>query len=142
MSAALGAEFALQAGLYAHLLADADLQTHLGTPPRIYDRPKRDAAFPFLTFGRSETTPSDADDTVWEHVTHVHVWSRYGGRQEAKTLVAALRKSLHDAPLTLDGLSLIHLRAVYADVFRGPDGRTTQGIVRLRAVTETSDNGA
>ncbi len=136
MAAVLGADFAVQAGLYAHLTGDADLQAHLGDPMRLYDVPPADPVFPFATFGRAETTPSDADDAVLEHVVHLHAWSRYGGRQEAKAIIAALRTSLQDATLSLDGHRLIHLRAVYADVFRLPDGRTVQGILRLRVVTE------
>ncbi len=136
----LGPDWALQAALYAHLAGDAALTAHLGDPLRLYDVPPWDPVFPFAVFGRAEATPSDADDGVVEHVVHVHVWSRYGGRQEAKAIAAALRASLEAAPLTLpagfEAWRLVSLRPVYTDVFRGTDGRTTQAIIRLRAVTE------
>lgn len=139
---ALGPDWALQATLYAHLTGDPALTTHLGHPVRLYDVPPADPIFPFAVFGRSEATPSDADDAVVEHVVHLHVWSRYGGRQEAKAVAAALRASLEAAPLALpagfETWRLVSLRPVYTDVFRGPDGRTAQAIVRLRAVTEVA----
>ena len=47
-----------------------------------------------------------------------------------------MRARLHGADLALDGWRLVNLRVTYADVFRAADGRTVQGVLRVRAVTE------
>lgn len=133
----MSADWALQTAVRAHVLGDATLLTLLGDPPRVYDQPPRDAVFPFLTFGRAETRPLDADAPgALAHVLHLHVWSRYGGRKEVKDIIAALRASLADASLAVAGHALVSLRVTFTDVLRAPDGRTSQGILRLRAVTQ------
>ncbi len=63
------------------------------------------------------------------------VYSRSADREEAAQIVGALRGALHDAALTLADGRLVSLRAVYSDVLKS-DGRTFQGLLRLRAVTE------
>lgn len=128
------AEWALQKGVRATLLADAGVTALLGDPPRVHDEPPDDPIFPYVTFGRSETRPGDGEGLL-EHVLHLHVWSRYGGRKEAKEVVGGLRAALDGAAPALAGFSLTGLRVVFADVLRAADGRTTQAIVRLRALT-------
>ena len=46
-----------------------------------------------------------------------------------------MRSALHHAALTLEDGTLVSLQAVYSDVLKS-DGRTFQGVLRLRAVTE------
>lgn len=135
------AEWAVQAAIHAQLSSDADVQALLGTPPRLYDRVPKGAEFPYVVYGRSETTPEDADPgTAVEHISHLHVWSRYGGRREVKEAVGAVRDALHYADLTLDGWRLVSLRVTYADIFRGPDGFTSQGVLRLRGLVEPASS--
>lgn len=57
-------------------------------------------------------------------------------RAHPHDVVAALRAALHNAPLAVSGRTLVFLFAQFADVFRSGDGRTTHGILRLRAMTE------
>ncbi len=131
----MSADRALAASLRAAALADEDVQAVLGA--RIYDEPPADVAFPYATLGRVETRASDAQGVdALDHAVTLHVWSRYGGRAEALDAIGALRNALHDAALTVDGRRLVLLYAVYADVFRAGDGRTTHGVLRLRALTE------
>ena len=93
--------------------------------------------FPYVTLGRMESRPTDAGLTeALEHAVTLHVWSRYGGRAEALDVIAAMRAVLHNAALAVEGRKLVLLFAVFADVFRSGDGRTTHGVLRLRAVTE------
>lgn len=130
-------EWALQTGIRAALLADPGVAALLGAPPRLYDEVPEEAVFPYLTFGRAESAPEDGDDApLLTHVVHLHVWSRYGGRKEAKEALAAVRAALHGQDLALEGCRLVSLRATFADVLRAADGRTTQAILRLRAMTE------
>jgi len=133
----MSAELALAAAVRAAAMADVTVQAQLGDPARIYDDPPPDVAFPYVTVGRVESRPADAaDSAALEHGLTLHVWSRYGGRAEALACVAALRGALHNAPLAIEGRRLVLLFAQFADVFRSGDGRTTHGVLRLRAITE------
>lgn len=135
----MSAETALVAALRAAASADAAVQALLGQPARFYDDPPPDPAFPYATLGRVETRPADASGgDALEHGVTLHVWSRYGGRAEALDIVAALRGALHNAALPVAGRRLVLLFATFADVFRSGDGRTTHGVLRLRAITEAA----
>jgi len=133
----VSAEKALLEALRVALLADAGVQTALGDPARIYDEPPVDVVFPYVTLGRMESRAVDASATdALEHAVTLHVWSRYGGRAEALDVIGAMRAVLHNAALTIEGRKLVLLFAMFADVFRSGDGRTTHGVLRIRAVTE------
>lgn len=116
-------------------LADANVQTVLGA--RIYDDHPPDPIFPYMTIGRIESRSADsALAEALEHSATLHVWSRYGGRAEALDAVHALRAALHDQDIAIAGRSLVLLLATFSDVFRAGDGRTTHGVLRLRAITQ------
>jgi hypothetical protein len=130
------AEQALASAVRARLLADAGVANLLGVSPRIYDEPPPQPVYPFATLGEASSTPRDcAGVEGLEHGLTLHVYTRYGGRPEALTVIAALRAALHDQALTLDGRRLVFLYAVFADVFR-LDPRTTHAVLRLKALTE------
>lgn len=133
----MSAERALAAAIRARALADAGVKAALGDPARLYDDPPPDPVFPYLTIGRIETRAADASGVAaLDHAVTLHVWSRHGGRAEALDVIAALRAALHDAPLSVAGCKLIFIFVQFADVFRAGDGRTTHGVLRLRALTE------
>ena len=133
----MSAERALAAAIFAALAASADVKAVLGDPARLYDDPPPDPVFPYMSIGRFESKPADASGVeATEHAVTLHVWSRYGGRAEALQALAAMRAALHNAPLAVDGYALVLLLAQFTDVFRSGDGRTTHGVLRLRAITE------
>jgi hypothetical protein len=131
----MSAEHALLGAIRDALLSDAPLQALLSD--RVYDDPPADVIFPYLTLGRVESRPADsASRDALEHAITLHAWSRHGGRAETLDIIATLRAALHNAALMLDGHKLVLLLATFADVFRSGDGRTTHGVLRLRAITE------
>ena len=131
----MSAERALAAAIRVAVVADASFAVLAGE--RFYDEPPADVVFPYITIGRIESRAADAGvATALEHVVTLHVWSRYGGRAEALDVIGAMRDTLHNAPLEVEGRRLVFLFAQFADVFRSGDGRTTHGVLRLRAVTE------
>lgn len=136
----MSADIALLAALRARAGADAGVKAVLGDPARLYDEPPADVVFPYATLGRMEHRILDAAaaETTLEHGVTLHVWSRYGGKAEALEGVAALRQALHNAPLSVEGRRLVLLLVQFTDVFRSGDGRTTHGVLRLRAVTEAA----
>jgi hypothetical protein len=101
---------------------------------RIHAAAPRMPTYPCVVVTRSEGRPVEGD-TV-EHLLTLTCASRFGGPEEARALVAAVRVALHDAKPALSGRRLVTLRVPYADVFAGADRETTLGIVRVRAVTE------
>jgi hypothetical protein len=126
---------ALQAAVLARLRADASLTALL--TGRIHDEPPASPVYPYVTLGRAETRPwGGVEAEGVEHALTLTCVSRFGGAEEAKAVVAALRASLHGASLTLTDHRLVNLRATYADVFRASDWRSTFGLLRVRAVTE------
>jgi hypothetical protein len=128
-------ELALQKAVLAALRADASLTALLSG--RIYDEPPPSPIHPYVTLGRAETRPwGGVEAEGVEHGLTLTCVSRFGGAEEAKAVVAALRAALHGASLSLEDHRLVNLRASFADVFRASDWRSTFGVLRLRAVTE------
>ena len=130
-------DLALHKALLDNLRADPDLVPLLGDPPRVYDQPPAQPAWPLVLLGRAETRPwGGLDGEGVEHALTLTCLSRFDGAEEAKAIVAAIRARLHGAALTLDGHRLVNLRVTYGDVFRAADARLVQGVLRVRAVTE------
>lgn len=108
---------------------------------RIYDAPPRKAISPYLVIGRHEIrplggTPSSGAGEAQEIVLTLSILSQAEGLAEARDTAAATRNALHNARLTLDGWRLVQMRVVFVDVYRGADGLTCLGLVRLRAAVE------
>lgn len=104
---------------------------------RIYPANPRLPTYPCVVVTRSENRPvGGVDGEGIEHLLTLTCASRFGGPEEARALVAAVRLALHDARPAMTGRRLVNLRVPYADVFAGADRETTLGIVRVRAVTE------
>ena len=130
-------ERALMAAMRTAAAADASVRALLGDPARLYDDHPPDPVFPYVTIGRVDSKPLEAAASRgFEHAVTLHVWSRYGGRAEALDALDAMRGALHDQALSVAGANLILLSATFTDVFRAGDGRTTHGVLRMRAVTE------
>ena len=129
------ADLALQKAIYDALANDAGVTALTGT--RIYDNPPGDAGFPYLTLGETQVDDwSDDTQTGAEHHLSFYVFSRAGGRAEAKAVLGAVHASLHDVALTLAGHRLINLRFLNAETQQENDGATWRGTIRFRAVTE------
>jgi hypothetical protein len=134
------ATLALQQSIFAALTADSALTTLLGAD-RIYDDVPQGTALPYLTLGQTTerdcSTGSDPDtDAGAEHLLTLHVWSDARGKKQAHEILAAVRATLHDAPLALSGHRLVNLRHEFSEARRAPDGETIHGTARFRAVTE------
>jgi hypothetical protein len=130
---------ALGAAIAAALAADPTLFALIAG--RIYDAAPAAATAPYLVIGRSEIRPlggappagaGEAQDIVLT----LSILSQSEGLAEARAATAAARAVLHNAALTLAGWRLVQLRVAFVDVYRGADGRTALGLVRLRAAVE------
>jgi hypothetical protein len=127
----------LQKTIYAALAADTGLVALIGDPPRLYDDAPGASDLPAVQIGDGlESDWSTQTDAGAEHDLTIHVWSRAGGRKEARMILARIAGVLHVANLTLEDNTLINLRFVSSQVFREGDGETYHGVARYRAVTE------
>lgn len=132
---AYDADLALQKAIHARLAGDEGLTALIGA--RLYDNVPGDAGFPYATLGEAQVADwSTGDSAGAEHRLSFHVYSRGGGRAEAKRVLGAINAALHEAALTPDGARLVALRFLDAETRREPDGTTWRGTIRLRALTE------
>jgi hypothetical protein len=131
------ANWALQQAVFAELSVNAQVQTALGDPPRLYDAVPRDAVFPYAVLGDGQENDwSTASESGSEHILTIHVWSRDNGHREAKQIAAAIRGALDGVNLSITGFTLVDLRFQSADHARQPDGDTWRASLRFRALTE------
>ena len=119
------------------LRAAPDVPDELGTPPRIFDDETRGAAYPYAVLERHETEASGASlvDGQLHRIT-LAIYSRHGGRSEAKTLLGALRRAGESVSLTLSGQRVVLVVAVYSDVLLAPDLRRFRSLIRFKIITE------
>lgn len=134
----MSAEAAFADAVRARLRGDPGVQAVLGDPARVHDVAPRGAAFPFLSTGRGESEPLDADGLdLIDHRLTLHLWARREDRTALDNAVGAVRAALHQAALTLPSpYACVLCRVVYADLFTGPDGATLHGVVRVRGLIE------
>ncbi len=123
--------------LHNRLSTDLGVQSELGSEARLYDFAPDDPVFPYLTYGSMRSDDISGDDcTLYEHTLSLHIWSRYAGRAEILSAIAAVSHAITKAPLVLASGECVSARVVFTDHFRAPDGRTLHGIVRLIVVTQ------
>ncbi|MEM6498723.1 MAG: DUF3168 domain-containing protein [Pseudomonadota bacterium] len=132
------ATWAMQRSVYAALIANQTLNGLLGGQ-RVFDHVPRNTALPYITFGpSSERDWSTSDDVAQELQLSLHVWTEAKGRRLAEEIMTIIRSVLHDQTLLVSGFRLVNLRHENSSLNRVSDGGTLQGIVRLRAVLEST----
>lgn len=127
-------EAGLIKAVIARLKADAGVGALLAG--RVWDEAPMDAALPHLRIGRGESRPVGADGCGVEQALTLTAVSGFGGAEEARAILSAVRACLNDAPLEADGVRAVSARVTFSDVFSSPDGARRYAVMRLRAVTE------
>ena len=111
----------------------------LGKPPRLYDNPPEDPVFPYLTYGPMRTQDISGDEVVLKnHTLTLDIWSRYGGRAEALTILQAVYSAIENAAFDLGAVHLVRKQILNTDIFRAPDGQTIHGLIRLSLITDNT----
>lgn len=129
------ADLALQKAIFECLTTDEGVADLVGA--RVYDAVPGNTGFPYLTLGEAQVEDWGAGDAEGrEHWLSMNIFSRSGGRAEAKSIMGAVYAALHDTGLTLEGHALINMRFQSAETRRESDGATWRGTIRFRAVTE------
>lgn len=115
---------------------------------RIYDRPSDKAAAltgiasPYISMGPTSMAPAYADCSDAVEVTmQFDIWSWGGGEAfssaECRTVLEAVRKTLHQAELILEDNALPILVHELSRVLRDADGVTNHGVIQFTATVET-----
>jgi hypothetical protein len=127
----------LQKAVLATLGADQGLIATLGAA-RIYELlPPKNAASPYVTFGRTSvydwTTGAEKDD---EQLLTLHVWSKAKGDAETLQIMDIIRARLADGLLPLDGREPVRLRLEFSEARYDDDLAVHHGLLRFRAAAE------
>ncbi len=127
---------ALQKAVVDRLANDPNLVAIIGDG-RIFDRLISRAEPPFLVLGEMTSTDfSSGDDDGSVHRFEIEAWTKQNGRKQAVELGDAVRATLHDADLALDGAVLINLRHERTVSRRASRTGLHVARLRFRAVTE------
>jgi len=132
----MSAEAAFADAVLARLTGDADLSAVLGS--RVYALAPGGAAYPFLTLGRGVSEPVDgAGAALIDHRLTLRLYAMRDDRDRLSAALSAVRASLHNAGLELTPpWRCVLCQVVYTDQFAAADSRTTQALVRVRALLE------
>ena len=104
---------------------------------RVFDDRPEVVTYPFITFGPSDVVDDGADCIAsGEHTLQLDIWSRASGHVEAKRIVDAVKKCLHEREASLEENALVGMFVDFRRVFDDPDGKTKHGVVTLRAMVE------
>jgi len=134
------ASWALQRAIFAALAANSASKALAGDPLRLYDAPPRGAAFPYIVFAEdAEARWDTATDRGREHAITFHVWSRAGGRKQAKEIADAICTCLEETTLSPAGHHLVDFDFEKASFGRMSDGKTFRAALDFRAVTEPEE---
>jgi hypothetical protein len=128
----------LQKAIFTALGTNGALATLVGS--RIFDHAPANVTFPYITFGRTSVYDwSTGTENGTEQLFTVHVWSKGKGKKEALEIMDLAREALHDAPLELDGHSLVNLRLEFSEARYDDRNEAYHGLLRFRAVVEESE---
>lgn len=127
----------LQKAVLAALGADQGLIATLGAA-RIYELlPPKNAASPYVTFGRTSvydwTTGAEKDDA---QLLTLHVWSKAKGDAETLQIMDIIRARLADGLLPLEGREPVRLRLEFSEARYDDDLAVHHGLLRFRAAAE------
>lgn len=105
----------------------------------VYDRVPENRQFPYVSIGPASGVEDDAECISGREVTmQIDAWSRAVGTEECQTMTDLVRRALHRQPLQMAENALCDIWVVSDEVRPDPDGLTTHGIVRARAMIEES----
>ena len=128
----------LQKAVYARLVSQLAPIKVYDTPPAQPDGMPADS-FPYVVVGDDTVSPFDTYTSVGASATvTLHVWSRYNGNTEAKTIMGQIYSALNRQAgnLSFTGYAFIDSLYEFGDVIREADGKTRHGVCRYRITME------
>jgi hypothetical protein len=131
------AGLALQGAIAGAVKANAEAAAIQGA--RIYDAVPDGVTFPYTAIGTIQEIDDGAAcmEGAREVYVTLHVWSRAVGKVECQLLVAAVVGALTGADLDIgDAWDPVELMFVNSQVFTDVDGKTSHGVITLRALID------
>jgi hypothetical protein len=126
----------LRKSILARLLADVDLVGALGGQ-KVFDETPRNVEPPYAIFAEAQMRDWSADlSRGAEQFLTLAVVSTARGLREALDIAQKLEELLDEAPLVMQGHTLIDLRFVAMETKRDQNGRFARVNLRFRATTE------
>nr|WP_321457691.1 DUF3168 domain-containing protein [uncultured Cohaesibacter sp.] len=130
----------LEQGILTNLKSDTALLTLLGGA-KLYDEPRRNAPFPYLTlvtsYSRDWSTGTEQGE---EHRIAITVWTSSNDRELQQNIWARLRALLSETQAEMSDHYLINLQIERLELLPDRKNHLLQGVMQLRAVTEPKSN--
>lgn len=122
----------IQKAIYDRLMGYAPLN---GT--KVYDLPRADTPFPYITIGYIDIKQSDVTcKRSWRAYLRVDAWSEKPGYPEVNDISAGIEDALHNYPLVLPSYRLISISHIGTENLRAPDGILSHAVCELEAYIE------
>jgi hypothetical protein len=129
--------FETQQAIVAALSNDAQVQSILGTPARVFDHVPPEAAFPYAVIGAAHVEPFDTlGQSGFAQRIALGIWSRYRGGKETRAAFQAIYGALHRATLTLTTQTFLSCEFHSADFALDDDGLTYTATARFTVKTQ------
>lgn len=133
-------EASLEAALIEGLRNSEIIAALLGQPARLFPEPPAEALFPYAVIERHQRRPHGASRVRGdEHRIDIAVYTREGGRCEARMILDALSRAIEDLTVLIADRRVILMHTVYSDTMRTPSRKAFRGLLRLRLLTEEID---
>ena len=137
----LDSQWEVQKSLYGVLSDRSSLTTLLGAGgDSLYDYVPSAGIFPYIVFSgmQAQVLGTQAQDALDITVT-LDVYSRATGYREIRGIISELVAALHNAAdLSVNGQAIILCRIIQTNTQILGDGKTRQGRVVLRVISEAS----
>ncbi|SHE87844.1 DUF3168 domain-containing protein [Devosia limi] len=105
-------------------------------------RAERNVEFPYVSLGPSVSIPADYDCVMGEEITiQFDVWSSGAGEAfgsvECRKICDAIKRALHDVPLSLTANALVTFNWEMTRILDDPNPAITHGVVQFSGEVET-----
>jgi len=133
------ASLTLQRVIFTLLTNDATVASFVGA--RVYDRTPNPATYPLIVIGQDQVTDGMAECATdcLEIYTQIDVWSEEVGKTQAKRIMGAIKRALHEVPIAdRDGFAIQEILFDNSTIVMEEDGITTHGVLFFRALVETA----
>ena len=122
----------LQKAIYDRLTAYVPLN---GT--KVYDLPKQDTPFPYITIGYADVQQDDVScKRSWRVYLRVDAWSDKPGYPEVNDISFHVVEALHNYALQLPTYRLIDISHINTPNLRAPDGLLSHAVSEFVARVE------
>ncbi len=136
------ADAELQRAIIERLTTDAEMTQLING--RVFDYTPEQTALPYIVWQLGQSAEWDTTTENGFEVTFVlHVWSQYEGSLETNRIMQRIYKLLHEQyDFDLQLYRLINLRFTTQEVMRDPGGQTYHGMIRFRAILDSTETEA